>query len=261
MNGKLENRVAIITGGGRGIGRASALLFAREGARVVVATRTAEPGEEVVKLIEEQGGEAMLVTLDVGGREDVRELVARTVERFGRIDVVLHNAAYIVHAPLGSLPDDKLDKVFDVGLKAAFWLMSDALPWLEQSPAGRFLVTSSLAGNRRSYVNQVHYGALKAGVNGFIRGAGLELARKGITVNGIEPGLTQTHALETVATDEAIARMAAKIPIPRPGEPLEMAHGLLFLASDEAAYITGQTIVIDGGTTLGDPGGLAIDRV
>lgn len=259
--GKLEGRVAIVTGGGRGIGKATAERFAAEGAKVVVATRTAAPGEETVNAIRAAGGEATLAAIDVGDRESVRKLVADTAARYGRIDIIVHNAAFIPAGPLQKVPDSAFDKMLDVGLKAAFWLTADALPYLEASPAGRIMVTSSGAGNRKSIAGMVHYGALKMAVTGFVRGAALELAPRGITVNAIEPGLTDTYSLHASMTDDQIAATASRIPINRPGKPEEIAAGFLFLASDEAGYMTGQSFSIDGGSSLGDATPLPMDRL
>jgi 3-oxoacyl-[acyl-carrier protein] reductase len=256
---KLDGRVAIVTGGGRGIGKATAMLFAREGAKVVVATRTAAPGQEVVDAIKAEGGEAMLVAVDMGRRPEVEAMVQEAAAAYGRIDIVLHNAAYLMPAPLSDTPDDVLDAMFDVGVKACFWMTQAALPWLEKSPAGRILVTSSIAGNRKSLPTRVAYGSAKMAVTGFVRGAALELARQGITVNAVEPGLTRTHSLESVASDDQIKAMSAGLPIQRPGKPEEIAAAFLYLASDEAAYTTGQTLCVDGGSTLGEVAGLAID--
>jgi 3-oxoacyl-[acyl-carrier protein] reductase len=215
----LDGRVALITGGGRGIGRATAKVFARHGAKVVIATRSAAPGEEVAADIRRAGGEALVIATDIGSHAASRDVVARAIAWAGRLDIVLHNAAYIPFGAVGALSDDDLAKTFDVGLKACFWLMGDALPHLEKSPAGRVLITSSLAGNTRFFPQLVHYCALKAGVTGFIKAAALEVARKGITVNGVEPGLILGHALQQTASPETIARRASVFPIPRVGQP------------------------------------------
>lgn len=259
--GKLAGRVAIVTGGGRGIGKATAQAFAGEGAKVVIATRSAAPGEEVVAAIRSAGGEALLIACDIGTHDASRMVVAKSIEAFGRLDIVLHNAAYIPFGNIGALSDEDLDKVLDVGLKACFWLTGDALPHLRQSPAARILVTSSLAGNRRFFPNLVHYCALKAGVNGFIKAAALELARDGITVNGVEPGLILGHALQQSASREVLDERASVIPIPRIGTPEEIAEAFLYLASDAARYVTGITIPVDGGISLGQVQPLRFDRL
>lgn len=258
--GKLNGRVAIVTGGGRGIGRAICELFAREGARVVVATLTPEPGEEVVAAIRAAGGEAMLVQIDVGEREAVRALIAATVEAYGALDIVVHNAAYIPHGAIESLTDRQIDKAFDVGVKAAIWLTADAIPHLLKSEAPRIIMTSSIAAQVAN-IDLSIYSALKAGLNGFVRGAALELARRGITVNAVAPGLTMGHHLQVSASPAVIAKLADDVALGRAAEPIDQANGFLYLASDEARHVTGHVLTIDGGQSLGDVHGLGLDQI
>jgi 3-oxoacyl-[acyl-carrier protein] reductase len=251
MSGRLKGRVAIITGAGRGIGRASAILFAREGASVIVATRSATPGQAVVNEICAEGGSAVLDTVDVSTRIAVTGLVTRTAERFGRIDIVLHNAATIGAASMEKLQDELLERILAVNLKAAFWFAAEALPYLEKSGAGRLLLTSSITGNRHVLAGYAAYGASKAGLNGFIRLAGHELARRGITVNGVEPGVTLTEGSRAAMPEGQRLAFAATIPRGRFASPDDVAQALLFLATPESSHITGQTIVVDGGQSLG----------
>jgi 3-oxoacyl-[acyl-carrier protein] reductase len=253
--GKLNGRVAIVTGGGRGIGAATAELFAAEGAKVCVSSLSPEPAQEVVDGIVGRGGQAIRVTGDIGDRAVVRRVVAETAQAFGAIDIVVHNAAHVSHGRIGELPEADLLQTFNAGVLAAFYLTGDALPYLEKSPAGRVLVTSSTAAFE-SYLGLAHYSAVKAALNGFVRGAGLELAAKGITVNAVAPGLTLGHHLKTHMSPKGIEELGKTVPLGRAAEPIEQARAFLFLASDDAAYITGHTLVNDGGALLGDVGGL-----
>ncbi len=249
-SGRLAGRVAIVTGSGRGIGRGIAERFAAEGARVCVATRTASAGEETVAAIHAAGGEAFLVAGDVGRMEVLEEIVGASVVRWGGLDIVVHNAAAFPFHRIVELPEDALEETLAVNLKAAFRLARLAVPYLERSRAGRLLFTSSVTGPRTAIPGLGHYAASKAGLNGFIRAAGLELARKGITVNGVEPGLIRTPALLTLGTETELEAMRREIPLGRFGEPAEIACAMLFLASDEGSYVTGQTIIVDGGGQL-----------
>ncbi len=245
----LQDRVAIVTGAGRGIGRAIARAFARAGAQVVVATRTAGPGEETVKLIEEEGGAAKLTSVDLSKREEAASLIEETNRAFGRLDILVHNAGVYPFATVDEISDEDLEITLNVNLKAAFWLTKAAAPMLRKAPSPRLLFTSSLGGPRIGVPAMVHYGASKSGLNGFIRGAAVEYAKDRITVNGVEPGGILTDAL-SFATPEQLEAAGAATPIGRLGNPEDIAYGMLYLASDQASYITGQTIVIDGGASL-----------
>jgi 3-oxoacyl-[acyl-carrier protein] reductase len=256
MMGKLDGRVAIVTGGGRGIGAATCELFAAEGAKIVIGGRSEAPMKEVTDGIIARGGEATYIQTDVADREDIRGLVKHAADTFGAIDIVVHNAAHVSHGGLAELSEEDLDASFKAGVYAAFWLTRDALPYLEKSEAGRILITSSTAGLTQAHIGLPHYSAVKSAVNGFVRGAALELARKGITVNAVAPGMTLAHRIQTNATPEQLEKMASGIPIPRPAMPIEQAEGFLYLASDDAAYVTGHVLAIDGGSMLGKITGL-----
>jgi 3-oxoacyl-[acyl-carrier protein] reductase len=249
----LHDRVAIVTGSGRGIGREIARVFARVGARVVVATRTGAPGEETVRLIEQEGGSAKLVIVDLAKRAAAFSLVEETLRWFGRVDIVVHNAGVFPFVTVDNITEDDLENTLNVNLNAAFWLSKAAAPALRSSPSPRLLFTSSLSGPRFGTATLVHYGASKSGLNGFIRGAAVEYGRDRITVNGVEPGAILTEALSQLAGPEQQAKTAATIPIGRLGRPEDVAYAMLYLASDQASYITGQTIVVDGGLSVVTP--------
>lgn len=247
---RLDGRVAIVTGGGRGIGRAIATVFAAAGADVAVATRTAGPGEETVAAIREAGGRASLIAVDLARRDATLAMVEQVAAEKGRIDVVVHNAGVFPIVSIEDIAEDALDETLAVNLKAAFWLAKAAVPHLRRAPSARLLFTSSVTGPRVALPGLAHYAASKSGLNGFIRAAAMEYARDRITVNGVEPGLILTDAMAQLAEGPQAEEMARAIPLGRLGTPEEIAYAMLYLASDQAAFVTGQTIVVDGGALI-----------
>jgi 3-oxoacyl-[acyl-carrier protein] reductase len=246
----LRNRIAVVTGSGRGIGRAIAKVFAAAGCRILVATRSGTSGRDTVKQIANAGGAAQLHVCDLADSASCRSAVAAAIQHFGRLDIVVHNAAVFPVSMIEDLTDADLESTLNVNLKAAFWLVQSALPYLKAAESPRLLFTSSITGPRVGMPGLAHYAASKSGLNGFIRTAALEFAKHRITVNGVEPGLIRTDAIEVLGDATQIATMTSEIPLKRIGAPEDIAYAMLYLASDEAAYVTGQTIVVDGGSLL-----------
>lgn len=246
----LSGKVVIVTGAGRGIGEAIAKLFAAEGALIVVNARTVAQVERTVADITGAGGTAHGIVADIGGQEGVQAVVQGTVARFGAVDVLVHNAGIYPSQPLEQIEDGDWNRVMEVNLTSAFRLTKACLPHLKERGGGRILFTSSVTGNRTGLGGLAHYAASKAGMNGFIRAAAVELAPFGITVNGIEPGLVLTPGVEELTTSVERDAMARFVPLKRFGTPLDMAYAMLYLASDGASYVTGQTIIVDGGALL-----------
>lgn len=250
MLGDLSGKVAIVTGAGQGIGQGIANVFSAAGAAVVVATRSAGNGQETVDNINAAGGKALLIQCDVGKRSEVERVVNDTLSHFGRLDIAVHNAAIYPLHNVDDLTDEVLDQTLAVNMKAAVWLTQASVPHFRKQGWGRLIFTSSVTGPRVAMPGTSHYAMSKGGMNGFIRTAALEYARANITVNGVEPGYILTQAMSTLGSEEELDAMANCIPQGHMGTPEDIANTMLFLASEEAGYITGQTIVVDGGSTL-----------
>jgi 3-oxoacyl-[acyl-carrier protein] reductase len=248
--GRLANRTAIVTGSGLGIGAAIARLFAAEGARVVVNARSSEHVAGVVKSILDSGGQAQGVPADLGSLEGVAALVDGALGHYGSLDILVHNAGIFPYNKLEHMDDETWQKVMDVNLTSGYRLSKACLPHLKQSDAGRILFTSSVNGNHAAVPGTSHYATSKAGLTGLIRSAALEFARYNITVNGVEPGLVLTEGTEQAIPADQREAMAASVPLRRWGLPDEVAQAMLFLASDGASYITGQSLLMDGGASL-----------
>jgi 3-oxoacyl-[acyl-carrier protein] reductase len=243
-------RVAVVTGAGQGIGRAIARTFAAHHAAVVVSDLHGDRADQVANEIIVSGGTAISVRADVSSEGDITTLIQSAARFRNGLDILIHNAAYFPLVPFEKITPQILDMTLSVNLKAAFRLTHAALPFLKQSPEARILVTSSVTGPRVAYPGLAHYAASKAGLNGFIRAAALELAKYRITVNGVEPGMIKTAASDVLGDGGLQNDIARGVPLRRMGNPEEIAAAMLFLASGAASYITGQTIIVDGGAML-----------
>ena len=250
MFADLTGKIAIVTGSGQGIGAGIARVFAGAGARVMVVNRTPENGQRTVDEIAGAGGEAALCGVDIGDVDSVERSVQETVDRWGGVDIMVHNAASFLGGNVDQYSEDDLETVLSVNLKACFRYSKAVIPHFRQRGGGRLLFTSSVTGPRVAMPGTSYYAASKGGMNAFIRTAAMELARENITVNGVEPGYIRTAAMELLADEEGLAQMTKYIPAGYMGKPEDIAYCMLWLASDEARYITGQTICIDGGSTL-----------
>ncbi|PXW24898.1 3-oxoacyl-[acyl-carrier-protein] reductase [Paraburkholderia caballeronis] len=245
---RLKNKVAIITGAGQGIGAATALKFAREGATVAMCDLNADALAAVTDACREAGAQASAFALDVADREAVGAMVATVLARHGRIDVLVNNAGITRDARLQKMTLKQFDDVIDVNLRAVFNTTQAVVDIMVEQRSGVVLNASSVVGLYGNY-GQTNYAAAKFGVIGFTRTWSRELGPKGIRVNAVAPGFVDTPILSTVP-DDVLAKMRAQVPLGRLGRPDEIASVYAFLASDEASYINGAVIEASGGMTL-----------
>jgi 3-oxoacyl-[acyl-carrier protein] reductase len=249
MTGRVHGKAAIVIGAARGIGAAIAARLVEEGARVVIADTLEADGRATAAQLA-QHGEATFVPTDVSRKASVDALIETTLERFGRVDILVQNAGIYPYTMLPDIAVEEWDAVLGVNLRGCFLAIQACAGPMRTQRYGRIVLTSSITGPRVSLPGHGHYSASKAGINGLIRAAAIELAPLGITVNGVEPGNIMTEALQAERSPEYLRTMERSVPLGRLGTPRDVAHAVLFLASDEAAYITGTTIVIDGGQIL-----------
>jgi 3-oxoacyl-[acyl-carrier protein] reductase len=245
----LTGRAALVTGGTRGIGRGIAEVLCAAGARVVITGRDAVRGQKVAEEISAQGSPCLFTAADVRSMADLESAAGRMREQFGSLDVLVHNAGVYPEVPLEQMTEADWDLVHDTNLKGTFFAFRACLPLLKQSQAGRIILVSSITGPVTGYPGLAHYGASKAGMDGFMRTAAIEVAPFGITVNAVAPGSIRTEGLADLGAP-AIASMEALIPLHRLGDPHDVAGAVLYLASDLASFVTGQSLVVDGGQTL-----------
>jgi len=245
----IAGRSVIVTGGSRGIGRGVARVFAAKGAQVLVVGRDLAQAEAAAAAIRAEGGRASGFAADVGNPGDVERMAAAALERHGGIDILCANAGVFPAARLMEMTLEQWNEVLSTNLAGAFLSVRACVPALARSGRGRIVLTSSITGPITGYPGWTHYAASKAGQLGFMRTAALELTPFGITINAVLPGNVRTEGLDALGEDY-LAQMTASIPQRRLGSVEDIAYAALFFASDEAAYITGQTLVIDGGQVL-----------
>ncbi|MEN6393605.1 MAG: SDR family oxidoreductase [Anaerolineaceae bacterium] len=249
MSKQFEGKVALVTGASSGIGRASALAFAREGAKVIVADVLVEGGEETVRMIKEAGGEALFVKTDVSKASEVENLIHKAVETYGRLDCASNNAGIEGQsAPTADCTEENWDRTININLKGAWLCMKYEIPQMLKQGGGAIVNTASVAG-LVGFQGLPAYSASKGGIIQLTRVAALEYAKAGIRVNAVCPGVIRTSMVERLqgGQAEAEAGFIAMEPVGRMGKPEEIAEAIVWLCSDAASFVTGHPMVVDGG--------------
>lgn len=249
--GRLDGRVALVTGVSTGIGRATAVRFAEEGADLIVNVHE-KPVEEVVQTARKLGREIVSVKANVRNTVDVNAMVAAGIKKFGKIDIAFSNAGILSWARTEDLTDDEWDYVVDCDLKGTFRLCRAVIPFMKKQRYGRIVINSSISGVATGWVGHSHYCAAKAGLVGFVKSIALELARDGIVVNSVSPGAVTTEQSKSKGSvgPEGLAKFGQYIPAGYVADPEDIAAVVVFLASEEARYVVGQNLIVDGGYTM-----------
>lgn len=249
MAGQFEDRVVLVTGGSSGIGRATALAFAERGARVVIADVVVDGGEETVRMIKQAGGEAVFVKTDVSQATEVEALINKTIQTYGRLDYAVNNAGIEgENAPTADCSEENWDRTIDINLKGVWLCMKYEIPEMLRQGSGAIVNMASVAGLVGT-AGLPAYGASKHGVVGLTKSAALEYAASGLRINAVCPAVIRTPMIDRVveAQPELAGSLAGMHPLGRIGEPAEVAGAVVWLCSDEASFVTGHSLVVDGG--------------
>ncbi len=246
--GRLKDKVAIITGGANGIGKATAIRFAQEGANIAVWDVQEEKGAEVIKILLETGVQAVFYKVNTADAAMVQEAVTAVMQAFGQIDILINNAGILRDATLLKMTEQQFDTVLDVNLKGVFNCTKAVAPFMIERKYGRIVQASSVVALYGNF-GQTNYVATKAGIIGMTKVWSRELGRKGITVNAVAPGFIATEMIESIP-ENIMNAMKEKVPANRLGTAEEVANVYLFLASDEAAFVNGAVISVDGGAVV-----------
>ncbi|KCZ71842.1 dehydrogenase of unknown specificity, short-chain alcohol dehydrogenase like [Candidatus Methanoperedens nitroreducens] len=245
---RFENKVAIITGAGSGIGRETALMFAKERAKVVVADINEKSGRETVTEIKKAGDEGLFVKVDISNKEQSKQMVMDTLGNYGRIDVLINNGGIIQDAFVSKMTEEQWDRVININLKGAFNCIQAVVDVMVNQGGGVIINTSSIVGLYGN-IGQVNYAAAKAGLIGMTKTLAKELGRKGIRVNAVAPGFIVTPMTSNVP-EKILEAMKEKTPLRRLGQTKDVAYAYLYLASDEANFVNGAVLSVDGGLVI-----------
>jgi len=251
---ELKEKVAIVTGARRGMGRSHALVLAKAGAKVVVSDISEKDCQKVVEEIEKNGGQALVVKCDVTKKEEVDNLVKKTIERFGRVDILVNNAGICQFKPFLELTEEEWSRTIDINLKGYFLCAQAVAKEMVKQKSGKIINIASVASGQVGigFPTLAHYSASKGGIIALTETLAVELAPYGIRVNAIAPGMIETPMIASIKENpQQEKEMLKRVPMGRVGKPEEVSNLVLFLASDESSYITGSTVVIDGGWLAG----------
>jgi len=249
MYNDIKGKTVVVTGGSKGIGKGIAKVFAKHGANVAILSRTLSTAEQCVNELNQKQGTARAFKTDVTNRESIEETIEEVANAFGGIDIVCSNAGIFPQEEIETMTDEDWNLVINTNVRGTHWTVKASIPYLKEAKAGRIIFTSSITGPLVGYRGWAHYGASKAAQLGYMKSAALELAEYGVTVNSVMPGNVATGGLEDLG-DDYLETMTNAIPVGKLGNVEDVGYAAMFFASENTSFITGQTIVIDGGQTI-----------